>query len=248
MEGRGVVLPMKVVFATPTVVRPHAPMLNALEAAVPLLDASGLEHGAAFEVGNAYISAARATMLRKALDAKADVIVFIDHDVSFGPHDLLGLIETPGDVVAGLYRFKNDGEEYMGGLEADANAIPICRPDGCIRAVRVPAGFLKITKECVDRFMGAYPHLVYGPRYNPSVDLFNHGAIDGVWYGEDYAFCKRWKEMGEDIWIVPDLNLDHHSAPSKEYPEGRVWRGNFHEFMQRRPGGSSDPARLAVAA
>lgn len=239
---------MKVVFATPTVVRPHAPMLAALEASVPLLDNAGLEHGVAFEVGNAYISAARATMLRKALDAKADVVVYLDHDVSWRPSDLLKLIETPGDVVAGLYRFKNDGEEYMGGLETrPPDHAPICRDDGCMRAVRVPAGFLKITKECVDRFMGAYPQLVYGPRFNPSVDLFNHGAIDGVWYGEDYAFCKRWKAMGEEIWIVPDLDIDHHEAPSKEHPEGRVWTGNFHLYMTRQPGGINDPALKEAA-
>ena len=60
------------------------------------------------EVGSPYISAARATMLRKALDAKADVIVFIDHDLSWRPGDLLKLIETTGDVVGGTYRFKQD--------------------------------------------------------------------------------------------------------------------------------------------
>lgn len=239
---------MKVVFATPTIVRPHAPYLAALEASVPLLDAAGLEHGTTFEVGNAYISAARATMLRKALDAKADVIVFLDHDVSWRPADLLKLIETPGDVVAGTYRFKNDGEEYMVAMEVDRDLRPVLREDGCIKAVRVPAGFLKITKECVDRFMEAYPQLVYGYRYHPHVDLFNHGAIDGLWYGEDYAFCKRWRECGGEIWLIPDLSIDHHSAPSEDYPEGRVWAGQFHEFLMRQPGGVNDPARLSVVA
>ena len=44
-----------------------------------------------------------------------------------------------------------------------------------------------------------------------SVDLFNHGAHDGAWYGEDYAFSRNWLALGGDIWIVPDLNLTHHS-------------------------------------
>ena len=40
----------------------------------------------------------RAKMLRMALDAKADVVVFIDHDIAWRPADLLKLIETDGDV------------------------------------------------------------------------------------------------------------------------------------------------------
>lgn len=223
---------MKVVLATPTVERPHDAYLAALEASIPALDAAGFDHGATFEVGNPYISAARSTMLRKAMDAEADVVVFIDHDVSWNPADLVRLIETDGDVVAGTYRFKHDEpEEYMGLLEGE---FPIVREDGCVKARFVPAGFLKVTMAGVDRFMRAYPHLVYGDSDKPSVDLFNHGAIGGVWYGEDYAFSKRWNERCGDIWLIPDLDIDHHS-------KSRVWPGNFHKFLLRQPGGSEAP-------
>ena len=91
----------KVVFCVPTVKRPYQQCLDSLEASLPLLDAHGIEHGMVNEIGNPYISAARATMLRKALDAKADVIVLIDHDLSWRPADMLKLIQTDGDVVGG---------------------------------------------------------------------------------------------------------------------------------------------------
>lgn len=169
-------------------------------------------------------------MLRKAMDAEADVVVFIDHDLSFPPEALLKLIQTPGDVVAGTYRFKKAEEEYMGELLRDGDGDVRGRPDGAVVGFRAPAGFLKITKEAVDRFMRAYPELVYGPRYAPSVDLFNHGAIDGVWYGEDYAFCRRWIGCGGELWIVPDLDLTHH-ADDAAYP------GNLHTYLRRLPGG-----------
>ena len=65
----------KTVFCIPTYARPAQACLDALEASVPLLDAAGIEHGTIFEKGNAYISAARATMLRAALTAKATTIV-----------------------------------------------------------------------------------------------------------------------------------------------------------------------------
>lgn len=224
---------MKVVLCVPTLTRPYQQTLDSIAGSVPVLEAAGWEHAMVSEIGCPYISAARSTMLRKALDAGADVVVFIDHDVSWRPRDLLKLIETKGDVVAGTYRFKKDEEHYMGVIDDD-DGRPKVREDGAIAATRVPAGFLKITKEGVAKFMRAFPHLCYGPPYSPSVDLFNHGAFEGAWWGEDYSFSRRWREKCGDIWLVPDLSLDHNDK-AKTYP------GNFHQFMLAQPGGSNAP-------
>jgi hypothetical protein len=225
----------KVVFCIPTISKPYQVCLDSLEASVPVIRAAGWDEGAGDQIGCPYISAARSMMLRKALDAKATVIVFIDHDLSWEPQDLLRLIETEGDVVAGTYRFKGDPEEYMGALIPNADETPIVRHDGCIKAHSIPAGFLKITREGVNRFMRAYPDLLYGEPAGPNVDLFNHGVIDGIWFGEDYAFAKRWREKCGDIWILPDINLTHHLG-EQPFP------GNFHEFLLRQPGGSKHEA------
>lgn len=222
---------MKVVLCVPTITRPYQQLLDAIRAAVPALDAVGIEHQMVSEVGNPYISQARNVMLRKALDTDPDQIIFLDHDISFDPTALVKLIQTEGDVVAGTYRFKRDEEEYMGCLFNSAQNRPIVRPsDGAIHAEWIPAGFLKITPKAVDRFMKAYPHLTYGVAYKPFVDLFNHGAHKGLWYGEDYAFSRNWNDCGGYIWLVPDLNITHHSA-DKAYP------GNFHMFLRQQPGG-----------
>ena len=222
----------KVVFCIPTVTRPYQVCLDSLKASIPLIDSAGWENFMVTEVGCPYVSGARATMLRKALDAKADVIVFIDHDLSWKPQDLLTLIETEGDVIAGTYRFKKDEEHYMGVIQDDpVTFLPVVRKDGCIKATRVPAGFLKITKEAVDKFMTAYPDLCYGPKHNPSVDLFNHGAHKGQWWGEDYAFSRNWIDAGGEIYLVPNLDLNHHTT-EQEY------KGNFHQFLLSCPGGS----------
>lgn len=210
--------------------------MEALKRTVEPLRAAGYDIRAEQEIGCPYISEARAKMLRRALDKGADVIVFIDYDISWEPKGLQKLIETDGDVIAGTYRFKDDEERYMGVLEDTPQHRPIVRKDGCIKAQCVPAGFLKITPKCVDRLFEAYPELSYGPRYAPCIDLFNHGAYKGAWWGEDYAFSRRWRECGGEVWIVPDLNLTHHER-DKAYP------GNFHQYMLRQPGGSLDPAR-----
>ena len=221
---------MKVVICVPTRDKPHDAFVAALEAAVPEMDAAGFDHSVVIKAGSPYISFARSEMLRGAMDGKADVVVFIDDDVSFGPKDICKLVNAKADVCGGLYRFKVPGESYMGTL-ADDNGKPRVRDDGLIYADMLPAGFLKVTKDALHRMMGAYPELVYGPRWNPYFDLFNHGAHKGLWWGEDYAFSRRCQDMGEPLFIVPDLDLTHHAAVGS-YP------GNFHRYLMRQPGGS----------
>lgn len=232
----------KVVFCVPTMTRPYQQTLDSLRDSVPLIVAAGWEEGFVNEVGCPYISAARATMLRKALDAKATVIVFIDHDVSWDPEDMMTLLEAEGDVVGGTYRFKKGeaeqgckDEEYMGTMKGE---YPEVRADGCIKMVNIPAGFLKVTRAAVNLFAEKYPELCYGEHVAPGVDLFNHGAWGRVWWGEDYSFCRRWTAIGGEIWLPPNMNLNHNTAI-------RTYKGNFHEYMMRRPGGSksSNPVR-----
>ena len=219
----------------PSLHGPTPPFIQAMEQSIDHVIAAGWDEGTVEERGCPYISAARSKMLRKALDAKADCIVFLDYDLSWQPDALLKLIETPGEVVAGTYRFKTDDESYMGRLCEDERGRPIVRDDGCVKAEWIPAGFLKITTGAVHRFMGAHPELAYGPRYAPLVDLFNHGAHDGLWWGEDYAFSRRWTALGGEIWVIPDLDIDHHAKSGDEW---KPYRGNYHQFLLRQPGGS----------
>lgn len=230
----------KVVFCCPSLAGPTAPFVSSLEASLPSVTDGGVwTHAYVEEVGNPYISGARATMLRKALDAKADAIVFLDYDLSWKPQDLRTLIDTDGDVVCGVYRYKEETpEHYMCSIFNRPNGTPWVREDGCIKANEIPAGFMKITPSGVDKFMSAYPELMYGPKYNSYVDLFNHGAIDGIWWGEDYAFAHRYKKKCGDIWIVPNLNIDHHLVDKKDSSIKQVFKGNFHRYLLRAPGGS----------
>ena len=180
-------------------------------------------------------------MLRKAMLWGADIFLFLDDDLSWQPDALVRLLATKGDVVGGTYRFKVDGPEtYMGTVLADPDGRPTVRGDGAIGCLNLPAGFLKVTKRAVDRFMEAFPDLVIDKDHNGfrSPDLFNHGAYGGTWWGEDYAFCRRWKEIGGEIWMVPDLDIDHH-AKDKSYP------GNVHRYWLREPGGSESQSPVA---
>jgi hypothetical protein len=103
------------------------------------------------------------------------------------------------------------------------------REDGAVEMARVPAGFLKITRNAVSLIMEKYPELIYGERCSPHVDLFNHGAFENAWWGEDYAFCRRWHKIGK-IWCIPTLNLVHHSCD-------KSFAGNYDLYLRHRPGG-----------
>ncbi len=220
----------KVLLCTPTRDKPHDAYLDSLEACVPVCRDAGFELFSVFEVGCPYISGARARLLGKGLKDGFETFVFIDDDVSFTPDDMLRLLKADGDVVAGTYRFKDDVEKYMGVTFTGETGRPVIRDDGCIRADRVPAGFLKVTKAAVDLFAKAYPDLVTYHDDPPSVDLFNHGAFDGWWWGEDYMFCIRYRKAGGDIWLIPDLTLDHNHRD-------KVYKGNLHQFLLRQKGG-----------
>lgn len=233
----------KVVFCIPIPKgdRPYPQTIAALEASVPLVEEAGFEHGYTETRGNPYISGARADMTRKAMNANADMIVYIDYDVAWKPQDLVKLLKTEGDVVAGTYRCKTDDDQYMGVIYTDENGRPICRADGAIKAKVMPAGFLKVTSTAIDKFMRHYPELCYGPQYALSVDLFHHGAHKGLWWGEDYAFCRNWEECGGENWLVPNMDVDHWQR-FKDEKTGEVtykcFEGNYHEFLLRCPGGS----------
>lgn len=230
MEGLG--LSVKVVFATPSLCGPTAPYIDALEKSIPLIKAIGWDEAYVQEVGCPYISHARATMTRKALDVGADVIIYLDYDLSWAPKDLLTLLQTEGDVVAGTYRYKKDEEEYMGGWRCNLGGVPSLDSNKNFKATRVPAGFLKVTRKAIRKIMRDHPELVYGDIEKPSVDLFQHGAHEGVWYGEDMAFSRRWIDAGGEIALVPDLNITHHS-------KDRAYPGNLHQFMMLQEGGKN---------
>lgn len=222
---------MKVALCIPTRKAPFPQMVEAIEASLPLLRGAGHTVGVITEIGSAYISWAVGQMVAKAMLWEADAAVIIEDDMSFDPQALLRLIEMPGDVVAGNYRYKFDPVEYMAIPTVVDGKVHIYS-NGCIKADKVPAGFLKITRRAVERFRKHYPSLICDDhkRELQFVDLFNHGAYQGVWFGQDFAFSRRWRAAGEDIWVIPDLNISHwlkqDDGTYTEFP------GNYLQFLR----------------
>lgn len=225
--------PNKVVFCVPVYPKePYPQLVAALQAEIPFLKEKNILAEVIYQYGLPYISAARSLLLHRALRKDATVIVFIDQDISWEPGDAVKLIETEGGFVAGTYRYKHDEEHYMGGLREQEEGIAIAREDGCLEALVVPAGFMKVTREAVNLMMKNHPELCCGEASNPHFDMFSHGIIEGEWRGEDTAACMRWWKMGERVWCRPDLNITHHSA-DRDYP------GNLGKYLERITGHST---------
>jgi len=45
----------------------------------------------------------------------------------------------------------------------------------------------------------------------------------GKWYGDDYGFCKLWTDLGQRLWIIPNVTLTHSGS--------KVYEGNLHDHM-----------------
>ena len=213
----------------------HPACVQSLEATLALVVERGHEAVIGTCAGCCYIQFARNRLVRDFLKTDADVIFFIDDDVSWNAEDALRLIESPEQVIAGIYPLKNDVESYPVVVWTDAEHRAIVR-DGLIVARAVPAGMLRIQRVVIEKLIAAHPEkayydLVNEVREDGYYDLFPQGVYGDRWVGEDYAFCRLWTDIGGHIGVLPNMTLGHHSGSN-------VWVGNYHEFLLRQPGGS----------
>jgi hypothetical protein len=112
--------------------------------------------------------------------------------------------------------------EQGGGPSGDVHLDEQGRPDfrdGFFRMRRVGCGVLLLKREVITRLLEAYPQLWTDAG---SPDYRNYGVTGGVfqpfesmadelgrYQGEDYAFCRRWSDLGGDIWACGDETITH---------------------------------------
>lgn len=227
---------MKIIFATPAYRGIQCgPFLDSLEATVSLCMTHGYDTEFIQLTGSPYVQTARNTLLMQAYEQGADKLFFLDDDISWNPKDALRLIESGYDVVAGLYRFKQDEINYPAVLYTDEEGRAAFRPDGSLAAARVPTGFLCIDRKVIKQLIEAYPQQRYveGADEITLYDFFPQGIRDGKWVGEDYAFCDLCTDIGINIFVVPDMDLCHYSSTAR-------YDGNFLKWLNTLTGDSHE--------
>ncbi len=189
---------------------------------------------------DALITRSRNTLVAAFLDLpEMTHLMFIDADIAFEPEAVGRLLAFDEDLVGGLYPLKvtdwsqsaarqdSHGEtavlaslNYVGTL---CEGAALERRDGFATGVYAGTGFMLIRRRVLERLAEAHPELrykamhVYPRPTRPSERQF--ALFDcmiepetGIYLSEDYAFCRRWLELGGKIWLDTQSRLTHIGA------------------------------------
>lgn len=199
---------------------------------------SGFDLSLSMLGNDSLITRSRATLLARFLDLpEATHLLFIDADIGFDPLQVERMLNADRDVAGGIYPLKCQdwnhaavaraaaGEphdsaalSYVGLPEAGA------APDeaGFVRATYAGTGFLMIKRAALLRLIEAHPETRYSvtqswpPRpASPHQYALFECMIEpetGIYLSEDYAFCRRWRDLGGAIWLDTRGSLTHSGA------------------------------------
>jgi hypothetical protein len=186
--------------------------------------------------GDALITRARANLVTLFLDdPEATHMLFVDADIGFEPEQVLRLINCGADVAAGVYPIKRlnwdkvrrvietnrpnvDSAALDYVLEVDDPGKIIVN-NGFTRVRYVGTGFLMIRRHVLEKMCAHYRSLQFFREHsadalagNPRRFALFECLIDGksgIYLSEDFSFCKRWTDMGGEIWADLESRLDH---------------------------------------
>lgn len=157
---------------------------------------------------------------------KADFFMFIDADIHFDPRGVIRLLEADRDISVSVYPKKcimwdqikdvckkdNDINPAMLPLKGASLVMNIGRekqkvePDGFIKVLDGPTGFMVIKRHVFEKLEEKFPELdCVNDHQNRDFDKY-HAVFDCMidpesrrYLSEDYAFCRRWQQIGGEI-------------------------------------------------
>jgi hypothetical protein len=164
------------------------------------------------ESGNAMIADCRAVIVAKFLASDATDLVFVDSDVCWAAGELVGLVDAPVDFVAGIYPQRRDPPAYCVQWITERKELHADPETGLLEVAGVPAGFMRLSRAMLEKMVEAYPDTVFHCDDAPdgkAYALFDSYRIGKLKMGEDYSFCRRWRDIGGQIWINPEITMGH---------------------------------------
>jgi hypothetical protein len=207
-----------------------------------------------FKDGDALITRARASLISQFLDdPDATHLLFIDADIGFEPDQVLRLIECDAEMCAAVYPIKRiDWGKVRSTMESghpnpaaaalkyvfevdDPDAV--IEQSGFVKVRYAGTGFLMIRRQALERLCARYPHLKYSRDHSIDAATASDNrfalfecmiAEDGTYLSEDFAFCKRWTDIGGEIWADLKSKLAHvgpmtfHGDLSSQFAEAPV--------------------------
>lgn len=178
-------------------------------------------------IGSAIISDCRGVIATNFYHTDSDCLVFIDDDVAWQAGALLKLIDHPVDLVGGVYPYRAENMTYPVKY-LDKPELWADPETGLLEVAAIPTGFMKISRNCMDKMIEAYPQQYYHKSATNEMfyDLFGHLTIDDRKYGEDYSFCMRWSKIGGKVWCDPEIKMGHIGL--------KVFEGHLGNWLRNR--------------
>ena len=173
------------------------------------------------------------SIARFLLENKQDFFMFIDADIHFDPSAVVRLIKSNHDVAVAAYPKKcimwDSAEQYINSGKEGRDLARVAASlvmnfkyqqtqikDGFAEVLDGPTGFMLIKRDVFTKMHAKYPELnCVNDHQNKDLDeyvaLFDC-MIDPVsrrYLSEDYAFCRRWQQMGGQIYADCMTVLGH---------------------------------------
>ena len=204
-----------VYLAVPTyTAQPHVETFDCLLRGAEGVRRAGFGLNMKFSVGNSLISHARDSFAADFLQTDCSDLVMVDDDLAWEDDALLRLLSHPVDVVGGIYPKREAPIQFpvkrLAGEEPDG--------DGLLKVAMLPGGFLRISRRCVVAMWAHYSELEYSDDRVPggrNCAIFlpelriDPATGDRRFWGEDFMFCQRWRDMGGDVFADTLLNFRH---------------------------------------
>lgn len=163
---------------------------------------------------------------------EAEYFMFIDADVHFDPESVIALLESGHDIAVACYpkktimwdqaaeAIKNEDPRPMhfltSSLVVNFGKTQLSVENNFIEVLDGPTGFMVIKREVFERMEKHYPELqCKNDHANRDFDEYCavfDCMIDPVskrYLSEDYAFCRRWQQMGGKIHAHIGTTLGH---------------------------------------
>jgi len=168
-----------------------------------------------------YIAYARNILTARFIQSDYDYLLFIDSDVEFEPECPLRMLVAQKDIVCTPYRIKTGDPaqvKYTTTVKDNQN-VPIL-PGGLIEILQGPAGMMMIHRRVFEKLMKERPDLEiktdkHRDLFPKDLKIFSFWDCtfkDGIWTGDDIAFCNLARSEGFKLHGNIESSLTHHGS------------------------------------
>lgn len=159
------------------------------------------------------IAMARSKLFGAFLRSDCTHCFWIDADQGWQLKDFMRLLLAGKDFAAAAGVRKVYPPSFAATVTDDqGNAVRVQEVafDGLLRVTGVGFAFACVTRDWALRMSQSYADLAFvGPDGAEDFAIFNPMVRNRRYLGEDFSACQRWRDLGGEIWVAPEIDLEH---------------------------------------